>query len=979
MIRSPTKLFQWWDKLVEPVLKRLDQEKGLVAEAFSVVLDILTLGDYGGTDPSAKKEPNPFAERVLNIWLAEYQVAQAEGVAHSYKELQVRETLIAYGKKKPEDFLRTLNVFMVKAECRTRILSLLTDFVQSKPPHLHQILNTPLFNNILFCLQKDTSTTVVTLAMTALIMILPHIPSSLVPYLPTLFKIYTRLLFWEQELSASAGSADRDGESHTAMVPSNWEQCTFSPDVDDTNIPLLINYFTALYGLYPINFMDYVRKPQRYLRHADAGNGDDVDVQPSEIRHKSERFQQCHLLHPNFYTLTIESEKTDFGRWLKSDPAAIVAEYTALCVHEHLSDTAAISQLPAAMDSDLCVPEEADDDEADDALLSGADVVEPSELPKDGEAENWGLTQSTAADSLSNSRVQSAAARDPPQSSRPSNRGSTDARARDVGADSPTLPPHLAPVSSSSQLQEMINSNKVIKSGLRQSLPNDSVPSLNLSHPESGHEKSLPPLPPAQQRFSSPLSNAEMNARNQQVPQLYRQILLLKNDLNFERYLKEQHLAHIGELRRRQIKEVAAEAETQNLIISNRNLKSRLEEAKRMEMQVRRESEKIRALGKKLEADLSSKLRALREEQKKWKTERETLRRELDSAKEEVDKLTKQLCEAEVQLLNARQNAHAIEKSVDELERLRAEVQSLNASQRECQAKELAREAAISAAAQAESCAVAAEMLLKAKDADIAKMQARYEAEIRELEDKVAAALDNGRGRESATAAAKISMLESAVTASRTREAELQKQVASLQRKNAALQTSLHEVRVAAAAAGVNISSGKMAARPPLSRHATAETPTTADDDRNPVSPVVLSSPLALRNRLHRGFSDPEMFDSASTAAVTAVNKTQPLTMDVGSPSPAPTGPLPPRPSTPPGGASAAGPSSGSPQGDRYFGRGKYSSADVLAFAREDQVSLTGFAGGVQSTIRKERKDKKDESAKKDKKPVGFKFKLPGT
>ncbi len=81
--------------------------------------------------------------------------------------------------------------------------------------------------------------------------------------------------------------------------------------------------------------MDYIRKPQRYLRHAN--NAEDIDVQATEIRDRSGRFRQFHLLHPNFYNLTIESEKTDFSRWLKSDAHEVLVDCLALSVHAESS------------------------------------------------------------------------------------------------------------------------------------------------------------------------------------------------------------------------------------------------------------------------------------------------------------------------------------------------------------------------------------------------------------------------------------------------------------------------------------------------------------------------------------------------------------------------------------------------------------------------------------------------------------------
>lgn len=73
---------------------------------------------------------------------------------------------------------------MAQKDFRAQALTLLCEFVQSQPPHLHVVLETPLFDNLLRCLQYDTSTTVVTIAVTALTMLLPNVPGSLVPYLP---------------------------------------------------------------------------------------------------------------------------------------------------------------------------------------------------------------------------------------------------------------------------------------------------------------------------------------------------------------------------------------------------------------------------------------------------------------------------------------------------------------------------------------------------------------------------------------------------------------------------------------------------------------------------------------------------------------------------------------------------------------------------------------------------------------------------
>ncbi len=87
-------------------------------------------------------------------------------------------------------------------------------------------------------------------------MLLPNMPSSIVPFLPTLFNIYARLLFWDRERSTGIDGSEEHTEPHSPPTDATWEPCVYSRDNDGTAIPHLLDYFTILYGLYPINFMD---------------------------------------------------------------------------------------------------------------------------------------------------------------------------------------------------------------------------------------------------------------------------------------------------------------------------------------------------------------------------------------------------------------------------------------------------------------------------------------------------------------------------------------------------------------------------------------------------------------------------------------------------------------------------------------------------------------------------------------------------
>lgn len=809
----------------------------------------------------------------------------------------------------------------VKKQYRKATLRFLCDFIQDQPPHLHQILHTSIFSNLLTCLQHDTSTTVISSALTALIMLLPHVPSSLVPHLPTLFNIYARLLFWDRENSGAVEASWSDSDQSRG-----WESCAYDPQVDDFAIAQLSNYYTILYGLYPINFMDYIRKPQRYLRHAHMSNPDEIEVQPTEMRHRSERFRRCHLLHPNFYTLTIDSEKTDFGRWIKSEAAEVVVECMSLCQTTDMHDSGdQYAPPPMPGSAPTAVHNEPDKERSDPALMSGSV----------GGMDTWRNSQMTSTDSESSNRTPSMMLRRVSQSSQPSGRYvGEEGQTRGPSTDSPTIPAHLTLSPSYSQLQDMIYSNKVIKSGLHQSLANDSVPSLSLSHQESVADRpvaasSAVMVPPPS--ASSPLPAMDLGT---QVTQLQRRVLVLENDLSFERYVKQQHMGHIGELRRRLVVDAATEAETQNLIMMNRNLKSRFEEAKKAEMQVRKESEKSRALAKKWESDLAGKLKNLRDESKRATAELGALRRELDESRQECEKLRKLVCDTEVKELHWKQTMQSLEIQGDEIDGLMAQVEELTKSERDQQARELERKAAVSSATEAEAQVEMMRLRLAAREHDTRRARDLFQKQVTELQRQLAEAREE---RERPGANSNL-VVEGALAASRAKQAGLQKQFNLLTRKYTALQSSLLDMQAEAVMG-----------------------PPNAQESHAPEGEYLSMSagPVMMENRPHR---------SVSNSEPTAYNVTPPL----GPPTAAE---LERRASASQGGeSSGTGPLSISPGVQRHFG-----SKSTPEASRRQRRITDWMTGSFPSRIRKESRDKSKEDgssgtgkAKKEKKSSGL-------
>jgi solute carrier family 25 protein 16 len=717
--------------------------------------------------------------------------------------------------------------------------------------------------------------------MTALVMFLPHIPSSASQHLPALFNIYSRMLFWDRERKAvepEPHAEDDEKNEKDIHEDKSWDKLPYLLESEDEQVPELLHYFTFLYGLYPINFMSYIRKPQRYLRHANFPGANDLDIEPTEIRQRSEPFRRVHMLHPNFFLLTIDSEITDNNRWEKSEAADVVAECMALyCPGEDVQGLAYRSKAPAKkLEADSDVPEQ--------ALLDREETVTPYQ----SRHTSWRNTTSTAVASPTDIR-HSGLQRKYSQTSQsmPSIADSPPLQPADRH-DSPTIPPQMMTSLSNNQLSDMLNTQKSIRGSLYQSLPNESVASLALSntHDPSHVSAYLESLGP----HRSPSLHPTTNDPNLKVAYLHREIQLLRNDLNFERYLKQQHLSHIGQLRRQQIKEARAEAETQNLLNTNRGLRSKLEEAKRENVRMKSESEKSKAHARKWEDQLAAKLRVLRDEQKKWLLERAELKKDLDVAVDNADKLKQLVVTSESHELAARQKTMSVEASLDELERLRDEVENLTLSIRKYEARDLDVLRKEDAAAEAFKRVHLLEMEIRARDGELARSKQAFKNELQEIVDRSKEEKEEAYVQKTTLSQ---EMLDSVLESSRKKIADLKRQNDRLLRRYNNLQEAYFDLKerleqreyanpdeplLGGGGWTGRAEEGRMSTSPPQESGTMSES-RTMSEPRTPQA-------QRYRRRAAHKTSDPETYDAPSTSPPNIPLPARPVRIDTSSTTP---------------------------------------------------------------------------------------------
>ena len=586
----------------------------------------------------------------------------------------------------------------MQKEYRLQVLGLLCSYVRLQGPHLYQVLQTPLLDHLLQCLENDSSTTVISLALTVLIMFMPHLCNSLAAYLPRLFIVYTRVLCWDKFgigrigddqhfRSSTPLSIDRNDDAAAAGSGGGgggggWQKLTSSFETATSTTPDVGDYFSFLYGLYPINFMSFIREPYKFFDRVNYKDVDQLDIEEETIRQRTELYRQRHILHPNFLTLTAETELSDQTRWMRVEPADVTAQCIGL-VNNNNNNSSSIpteetrrkarniarSSIPEALLPTEDIPHESLLSQGDD-YASGDDrdglwPPKPSGPTPGGEVKALFHNQG--------SRVKTG----PPS--------------RDPKApDSPTIPTAGFGPPEEAHLQDMLNLQEQLQASFRDLKQSDDSP----SSPRDAHHPSGPPPGYPGSATASPRLDAYVNSLNSNnmprspalrpapsdtqgtIAYLQREVMLLKNDLNFERYLKQQHLSHIGHLQRKHIKESTAEAETQNLINTNKTLKAKLEEAKKAYAASRQEALKSKNQAKKWEAELSTKIRALREEQKQWR--QDATKKALEAARSEADHLRKLLEDSEAEGLRTRQKLQSMNASIEEVNKLRTFVDHLS-------------------------------------------------------------------------------------------------------------------------------------------------------------------------------------------------------------------------------------------------------------------------------------------------------------
>ncbi|XP_041706908.1 hamartin isoform X3 [Coregonus clupeaformis] len=194
--------------------------------------------------------------------------------------------------REPHDkhLLDKMNECMTKQACRLPTLTLLGHVVRKQPSWIHKIARYPLLLSLLKCLKTDLDVVVLITGVLVLITLLPMIPQAGKQHLYEFFDIFGRLASWNLK-----------NPGHVSEVYLIHLHAS------------IYSLFHRLYGMYPCNFVSYLRSHYSMKEN--------VDTFEEVVKPMLEHVR----IHPELVTGTKDHE-LDPTRWKRFEIHDIVIE-----------------------------------------------------------------------------------------------------------------------------------------------------------------------------------------------------------------------------------------------------------------------------------------------------------------------------------------------------------------------------------------------------------------------------------------------------------------------------------------------------------------------------------------------------------------------------------------------------------------------------------------------------------------------------
>ncbi|XP_062398332.1 TSC complex subunit 1a [Sardina pilchardus] len=259
-----------------------------MAKEQTSVIDLLPLLE--STDLQQLQQTRQLVEDHLR---AEKGSVLLNGLVDYYLESSSPQALLiltAVGEPQHKPLLEKLNECLGRQTCRLASLTLLAHVIRRQPPWIHTIPRFPLFPALLKCLKTDSDTVVLITGVLVVTTLLPMIPQPSRHLLDELFDVFGRLARWTHRSSGS------------------------SPTVLSIHLHAgIYSLFHRLYGMYPCNFVSYLRVHYSMKENLDTFE----EVVKPMLEHVR--------IHPELVTGTKDTE-LDPTRWRSFETHDIVVE-----------------------------------------------------------------------------------------------------------------------------------------------------------------------------------------------------------------------------------------------------------------------------------------------------------------------------------------------------------------------------------------------------------------------------------------------------------------------------------------------------------------------------------------------------------------------------------------------------------------------------------------------------------------------------
>ncbi|GMG56441.1 unnamed protein product [Ambrosiozyma monospora] len=173
-----------------------------------------------------------------------------------YRRLRCHGLIAKFASERSSDFSREINNHLISFPSkRQNTLSLLLRTITASASNISSLVDLSLFQSLINVVLFEKSSLLVHSSTNILCIVIPHLCNKIQKYLPKLLQCFIRLLFFNERPSITFESSDYEPSD----VGNNFS--------DSQIIELCCSRLSLLlFGLYPVNFIEFSKTPEEYLR-----------------------------------------------------------------------------------------------------------------------------------------------------------------------------------------------------------------------------------------------------------------------------------------------------------------------------------------------------------------------------------------------------------------------------------------------------------------------------------------------------------------------------------------------------------------------------------------------------------------------------------------------------------------------------------------------------------------------------------------